>query len=163
MGFVAHRGLILKSTLVVLFLCLLAWRIAARQDDLPVSSITIESPGGAHTFVVEVASTPSQRERGLMNRYQMAQDHGMLFVFPAPRDVVMWMKNTKLPLDMVFIRSDRTILHVHENAEPEDLTLISSHGEVLYVLELNAGISRRLGIGVDEAVSGPALNFDAQQ
>ncbi len=120
--------------------------------------LTIERAGGeAHTFTVELALDDAQREQGLMLRQEMAPDSGMLFDFGNPRDVSMWMRNTLLPLDMLFIGDDGTITHIHENAKPQSDAIISSRGPVKYVLELNGGRSKALGIKPGDTARSPQI------
>ena len=97
-------------------------------------------------FRVELARTEPQRERGLMNRKEMAPDAGMLFLFERPSELVFWMKNTLIPLDMIFIGGDHHIVVIVENAEPETLTARRVYGLSQYVLEINGGLSAKLGI-----------------
>lgn len=92
---------------------------------------------------VEVARTPRVRERGLMFRREMADDAGMIFVFPVSEHQAFWMHNTYIPLDMMFIRSDRTVLGIVENATPETDTVREVPGDSQYVLEVVGGFSRR--------------------
>lgn len=109
-------------------------------------------------FSVELALTPSERELGLMNRTEMAPDHGMLFRFDDTRDVYMWMKNTVLPLDMVFINEDGVVAGVAHDAVPFSETIIASPGPVRYVLELNAGVAGANGIEVGDRVDHPLVS-----
>ena len=95
----------------------------------------------------EVAATPEARERGLMNRAALPAGRGMLFIYPAPRLVAFWMKNTLIPLDMIFVDDSGVIVRVHENAVPGDETPIPSGAPVRYVLEIGGGQARALGIG----------------
>ena len=113
-----------------------------------VGPIVVLEPLGADpvTVRVEVAETPAQRQRGLMYRKQLEPDAGMLFVFERPQHNVFWMHNTFLPLDMVFITQDWTVLGVVENATPQTDAPREVPGESLYVLEVNAGFSRQHGI-----------------
>ncbi|TCR04891.1 hypothetical protein EDF70_1021005 [Neorhizobium sp. JUb45] len=116
--------------------------------------LTIETVGGkSHQFSVELALDDAQRQQGLMLRREMAPDSGMLFDFIEPRDVSMWMHNTLLPLDMLFIDGGGTITHIHENAEPQSDAIISSRGPVKFVLELNGGRTRALGIKIGDKVT----------
>ena len=108
--------------------------------------LVIETASGAHRLTVEVAETPEQRERGLMYRETMAADAGMIFDYHEDKQIAMWMKNTILPLDMVFISADGTVFDVVKGAVPHSLDLIPSGGKVRAVLELNAGIVDALGI-----------------
>jgi uncharacterized protein len=117
--------------------------------------LTIVSQGGRHAFKVEVARTPQDREQGLMYRQSMPADQGMLFDFARVEPVSMWMRNTYIPLDMLFIRPDGSIARVAENAEPLSLRGIPSGEPVLAVLELNGGTARRLGIKAGDRAEHP--------
>ncbi|MBL8602892.1 MAG: DUF192 domain-containing protein [Myxococcales bacterium] len=101
---------------------------------------------------VEVARTDAVRQRGLMFRREMAEDRGMIFVFPRAQNQVFWMHNTYIPLDMIFIREDQTILGIVENATPETDTGRSVPGDSLYVLEVNGGWSRRHHVAAGDRV-----------
>lgn len=114
-------------------------------DPTKVLSI-IAQDGRRHDFKIELAITPKQQEYGLMNRTQMDKNAGMLFLFSDVADRSFWMKNTLIPLDMLFIEKDGTIHHIHENAIPNDLASVPSNGPVTAVLELNGGVARNLGI-----------------
>jgi len=111
-----------------------------------LESVTILTKAGRQTFTAEIATTPAQRERGLMFRTRLAERHGMLFDFGQEQEVRMWMKNTLIPLDMVFIGADGRIHRIEQNARPGSLDLISSKGPVRSVLELKAGTARKYGI-----------------
>jgi uncharacterized membrane protein (UPF0127 family) len=124
---------------------------------LPTQPLKIETKAGAHEFVVEVARTPEEQGTGLMYRREMAANAGMLFVYPAGSRVTMWMKNTLIPLDMVFIGPDGQITHIVERTVPLSNELIGSNGPVRAVLELNAGTASRLGIKVGDRVRHPAF------
>jgi uncharacterized protein len=108
--------------------------------------------GQRHAFQVEVARNDADRAQGLMFRRTMAPDHGMLFDFGRVEPVAMWMQNTYLPLDMLFIRSDGTIARVAANTEPLSTRTIPSGEPVLAVLELNGGTAARLGIKAGDRV-----------
>lgn len=114
--------------------------------------------GGSARFSVEVADDPAERARGLMYRDKLAAGRGMLFVYEAPQPVAFWMKNTRIPLDMLFIGADGTILNVHENAVPFDETAIPGGDQVQFVLEINGGLSRRLGLGPGAVLRHPAVD-----
>lgn len=115
-------------------------------------TLRIETSSGSHEFTVQLAKTPEQRGQGLMFRTEMPVDHGMLFDFAPPRVAMMWMRNTYLPLDMLFIRSDGTISSIAEHTEPLSDTVIRSKEPVAGVLELNAGTTRLLGIEAGDKV-----------
>lgn len=113
---------------------------------------TIQTQRGPVHVQLEVARTPAVRERGLMFRRDMADDHGMIFVFPRPEHQVFWMHNTLIPLDMIFIRADRTILGIVKNATPETDDPREVPGESMYVLEVNGGWCDRHGVADGQRV-----------
>ncbi len=121
------------------------------------SALSIQTASGPQKFTVELALDDRQHEQGLMYRQAMAADAGMLFVYPQELTVRMWMKNTILPLDMVFIKADGTIGAIRERAVPQSLEIIPSGGPIKYVLELNGGTTARLGIKVGDKIDGEAL------
>ena len=123
----------------------------------PTASLTFHTKAGARTFTVERALNEQARERGLMFRREMADDHGMIFDFEGERSVDMWMHNTYIPLDMVFIGADRAVKRVARNTTPLSDKIISSGGPALYVVELNGGEAGRAGIEPGNIVSGAAL------
>jgi uncharacterized membrane protein (UPF0127 family) len=124
-------------------------------------SLAIVTSAGRHEFNVELASTPEQRGQGLMYRREMARDAGMLFDFgPRYGRASMWMKNTFIPLDMMFIKADGEIESVAERTTPHSLEAVSSRGYVRYVLELNGGTAARLGIGPGDRVELPGKSAE---
>jgi uncharacterized protein len=124
------------------------------QPELPKEKLVITTHDGAqHVFMVEIAMTPMQQITGLMFRTSVPPDGGMLFDWGTQRESQMWMKNTLVPLDMVFINSDGTIRSIAENTVPESLAVIDSHGPVLATLELAGGTTATLGIRVGDKVS----------
>ena len=120
-------------------------------------ALTIGTAKGPRTFQVERAVAPAERARGLMFRRAMLQTEGLLFDFGEDQPVSMWMKNTYIPLDMIFVGSDRRVKHVAERTTPLSERTIESPVPVRYVLEVNAGVSDALGIEPGQALSGPAL------
>lgn len=118
--------------------------------------LAIVTATGRHEFSVELALTTAQHQQGLMFRREMAPDAGMLFDFGShPRRASMWMKNTYIPLDMLFIRADGEIESIAERTTPHSLEVISSRGMVRYVLEVNGGTAARLGISPGDRVELP--------
>lgn len=138
----------LASLIVVIGFCPEASAQARPTEPL---SITVSS-GESHVFQVELARTFEEKARGLMYRDSLAPDAGMLFVHANELPQSMWMKNTLIPLDMLFIRRDGRIAHIHERAVPGSLGTISSRGRVLAVLELRGGTVARLGIKTGDRV-----------
>jgi hypothetical protein len=114
--------------------------------------VIVTKDGKRHTFQVEMAMTSEQQRVGLMFRTSVPPDGGMLFDWGTPRDVPMWMENTLVPLDMVFINADGTIRAIAENTVPESLANIPSHGPVRATLELAGGTTARLNIVVGDKV-----------
>ena len=110
------------------------------------STLSIDTPQGLQRFSVELAVTPEQQEQGLMFRQSLAADAGMLFDFGQTKPVSFWMKNTLIPLDMLFIAADGRIADIHERAVPLSETAIEGKVPVRAVLELNGGTVSRLGI-----------------
>ena len=155
------RSRVLSFT-TVLFIPLLAalvlWSppgLAEPRDlpqQLPLTPLVIESADGRHRFEVMVAQNRKQRLKGLMFRRQMEADHGMLFDYGRPHKIAMWMKNTFLPLDMIFIRADGTIANIAANNQPHSLTSVPSDGPVAASLEVMAGTTGRLGIKAGDVV-----------
>jgi uncharacterized membrane protein (UPF0127 family) len=96
--------------------------------------------------------SPKEQEVGLMNREVMADDHGMIFVYAVPSRPYFWMKNTLIPLDMIFINFDGVITHIHKNAKPHDLTPIDSGSSVRAALEINAGLVDKYGIKLGDKI-----------
>lgn len=116
--------------------------------------------GSTGRFTVELARTSEERARGLMFRETMPRSSGMLFVYDAPQRAAFWMKNTLIPLDMVFIDPTGTVTRLHEMAKPQDTTLIDGGEGVQYVLEINGGLGAPLGLEPGTVVRHPAIDPD---
>jgi len=125
---------------------------AEAQTLSKIEPLTIATEGDAVMFTVEIADTEELRARGLMFRQRLPEGKGMLFDFGSPRPVSMWMKNTYIPLDMLFIRPDGSIAYIAENTVPKSLDAIGVSEPVLGVLELAAGTSRKNGIRAGDIV-----------
>ncbi len=128
-----------------------------RAGAAELSRLTIDSGRGAQTFNVELATTPDQMQVGLMFRQNLAPDVGMLFVYPSEQQVAFWMKNTVIPLDMLFIAGDGKIRRIVERTIPLSTAVIPSVDEVRAVLEVNGGTAARLGIKPGDVVHAAAL------
>jgi len=115
---------------------------AQAQPQLPTQTLTI----GVHQVIAEIASTPEQRERGLMHRFTMPAGQGMLFVFPQPQPLAFWMKNTPSPLSIAFIDSNGMILNIEDMAANDDKNFHRSRGNALYALEVRQGWFMEQGI-----------------
>ena len=119
--------------------------------------LVIHAGGSAYKFEVEVVSTPADRERGLMFRKSMASNAGMLFLYPDEGPVSFWMKNTLIPLDMLFLKADGSIAHIAHSAVPLDETPIDSGAPVKAVLEVNGGTANALGIKEGDRIESATL------
>ncbi|MBK5945005.1 hypothetical protein CCR83_00725 [Rhodobacter veldkampii DSM 11550] len=126
------------------------------QDDLAL----IRAGERQVRLAVEVADDPAERAQGLMGRESLPKGAGMLFIYDRAQPVAFWMKNTPLPLDMIFFDAAGRVVRVHENARPFDETPILGGDAVLMVLEINGGMARRLGIGPGAELAHPQLSQD---
>ena len=153
------KSLISKSLLgfAAVFALIAYFAFQANASD----DLRIMTAKGAVPITVEIANTDETRRTGLMFREEMAADHGMLFVFDETRMVSMWMENTLIPLDMLFIGEDGTIRTIGRNTKPLSRDIVSSKEPVRYVLELNGGAAARLGIEVGDRVEHEAINGQA--
>jgi uncharacterized protein len=133
------------------FAYLLAAPLAATAAGLPTRTLTI----AGNALTVEVASTPETRETGLMNRFSLQQDHGMLFVFEAPQPLAFWMKDTYVPLSIAFVDRTGHIVNI-EDMRPKDESTHWSKGPALYAIEMRQGWFAAKGIGAGDVVSGLA-------
>ena len=142
-------------TIAVAWLMLAA---AVRAEGCRPDQVEIRtSSGGIARFSIEVAATGAEREKGLMFRESMATAAGMLFVYDHPQRARFWMKNTLIPLDMVFADPAGLVTVVHSNAVPGDLTGIDGGPGVRFVLEINGGLAARMGIGAGSVLRHPAV------
>lgn len=129
---------------------------AARAANIQTLEIVTKS--GVHVFSVEVATTEEEKQTGLMYRKELADGKGMLFDFSPEQQVSMWMKNTFISLDMIFIRADGRILRIAENTEPQSTRIIASGGLAKGVLEVIAGTAKKYGIEPGDRVAHPLFN-----
>ena len=115
--------------------------------------LTITSGKRVHRFTVEIARTHEEQGYGLMNRSELAPDRGMIFPYDPPRNVAFWMKNTLIPLDMIFVRADGSIANIAANTVPLSLESVPSDGPVKAVLEIAGGRAAELGIKAGDKVA----------
>jgi uncharacterized membrane protein (UPF0127 family) len=152
----------------LIFVLGLFWALAAPANDNPDarrldslferSTLTIATPDARlHPFKIWIADNDQRRSLGLMFVEKLDDDAGMLFVYPQPQPISMWMKNTLLSLDMLFVTPDGRIANVIENTVPKSLKTLDSQGSVLGVIELKAGTAKRLHIAAGARVNHPAF------
>jgi uncharacterized membrane protein (UPF0127 family) len=123
-----------------------------------IQPLEIVTKTGVHVFSVEIATTEEEKTTGLMYRKELADGKGMLFDFSPEQEVSMWMKNTYIPLDMIFIRADGRILRIAENTEPLSTKIIPSRGLAKGVLEVIGGTAQKYGIAPGDRVAHPLFN-----
>lgn len=137
----------LTRAAIAFALSLVAALAVAQIVGFSTSELTIETRAGAsHRFKVELALTPEQQRQGLMFRPAIAPDEGMLFVYPVDQPLAMWMRNTLVSLDILFLKADGTIINIHPRATPHSTATLPSDGPARGALELAAGTAERLSI-----------------
>jgi len=120
--------------------------------------VDLRGDWGKAQFTVELADDPAERAQGLMFRDHMASGAGMLFIYEAPHRARFWMKNTLIPLDMIFVDAAGRVTHIHENARPQDETAIDGGDGVLGVLEINGGLAGAMGLTVGSELRHPRFD-----
>jgi uncharacterized membrane protein (UPF0127 family) len=148
--------MMLRRLLIVISL-LLSPLTASALENFATSELTVVTAGGPQKFTIELALSDAQMEQGLMFRRNLAPDAGMLFDFKRPTLVTMWMKNTFIPLDMLFLDGNGRILDIHQRAVPQSLDMISAKAPARYVIELNGGTAERLGIEPGDRAISPYI------
>jgi uncharacterized membrane protein (UPF0127 family) len=143
---IQHRDYHLPFHSILIVGLLIAGILSANALEQKTAQLVVETTAGKHILSVEIADTDATRAKGLMHRTSMAEDHGMLFWFANPRPVTMWMKDTPLPLDMVFILPNGKVHRIAAHTKPHSLDYIHAGAEVSGVLELNAGAASRLDL-----------------
>jgi uncharacterized protein len=147
-----------RTILILVVLLAAAVPLGAAEPQLQqfaTARLTIVSADGRHDFTVELAETPAQQEQGLMFRQSLAPDAGMLFDFKQPTVATMWMRNTLIPLDMLFVDQHGRIVNIAQRAVPESDATIAAAAPVRAVIELNGGTAERLGIEPGDRVLYP--------
>lgn len=138
-----------------LLLCLAP--VAVLAGGCRTDTAYLKGDWGQARFSIELADDAQERARGLMFRDSMARSAGMLFVYPRPHSVAFWMRNTLIPLDILFMDASGTVVHIHENAIPGDETPIPGGPDVQYVLEINGGVARQLRLTPGSVLRHPAI------
>jgi len=131
--------------------------IAGAKAEAQLQPLEFVTSSGRHEFRVELADTPAERAKGLMYRKQMPADQGMLFVFQVESPIMMWMKNTYIPLDMVFVSRHGMVTAIATDAVPMSEATISSDGPAYAVIELNAGTVAKIGLKPGDEVRHPSF------
>ncbi len=133
-----------------------SFAVSAQEEPMRVpldaQALKIQTASGEKSFGLEIADTDQKRSAGLMYRKDFPADRAMIFVFGEERPVMMWMANTPLPLDMLFVRNDGSIARVAENTVPFSKDIVASGEPVAFVIEVNAGIAAKLGIKAGDTV-----------
>jgi uncharacterized membrane protein (UPF0127 family) len=132
-----------------------AWLGAPGKAGPAFERLEIVTANGTHAFKTEVARTPAERAKGLMYRHDLPRDRAMLFDFGVEQKVMMWMKNTYVPLDMIFVSRDGRVVSIFYDAKPMSEAIISSEQPAYAAIEVRAGVARRIGVAVGDAVRHP--------
>jgi uncharacterized protein len=132
----------------------------AQAKDCAPDLLNIRGPWGTAQFAVEIADTEAERARGLMFRESLGSSEGMLFVYDKPHSPSFWMKNTLIPLDMLFITPEGAVQSVKDRAQPGDLTPVNGGDGVIAVLEIKGGMSMLLGIPPGDEIRSPFFDQD---
>lgn len=149
---------LMSRAVVAALLCFgLASKTEVHAEALEKQPLTFVAPTGKHRVIVEVADTDAERSTGLMFRRSLGDDEGMIFVYPRDEPISMWMKNTYISLDMIFVRGDGTIHRIAADTEPFSEQTISSGDKVRAVIEMKAGSAKRLGLKPGDKVEYPAF------
>ena len=135
--------------------------VAGAQEACREDRLELRGDWGRASFHVEVAQTPEDRAQGLMFREALPRGEGMLFAYDEPATVSFWMRNTLIPLDMLFMSAEGVVTRIHENAVPGDETPIPGGDDVQFVLEIVGGLSETLGLAEGSQARHPAIGPDA--
>jgi len=150
-----HRMMLRKIAIAALSFALVLTSARVPAGAASIQNLEIVTKSGVHTFSVELAANDEERQRGLMNRKELAEGRGMLFDFKTEQPVEFWMHNTYISLDIIFISGDGRIIRIAESTEPLSDRLIPSGGAVRGVLEVIAGTTKKLGIARGDRVAHP--------
>lgn len=147
-----------RSLLASVMLFAFLGQAAVGEEACSQDRLDVRTKNGDLTFSVEIADDDAERAQGLMFREELGKDAGMLFVYPRPRLVSFWMKNTLIPLDIIFVDRKGRVRQIHANAQPGDLNPKTSGPNILAVLEINGGFARMLGIAPGSVLRHPAFD-----
>jgi uncharacterized membrane protein (UPF0127 family) len=148
----------LMTSLVAAFAVLVTFCVNPAAQAASFQPLEIATKSGVQVFSVEMATTEEEKQTGLMHRKELPDGKGMLFDFSPEQQISMWMKNTYISLDMIFIRADGRILRIAENTEPLSTRIISSGGLAKGVLEVIAGTAQKYGIQPGDRVAHPLFS-----
>jgi len=146
---------ILPAFIALLFLAACAPSSNGAEGSADWFHVDVVTASGTHGFTVEIADTPEEQRRGLMFRREMAEDAGMLFLYEEEEPQSYWMRNTYIPLDIIYINAEGRIVSIQRDANPLDDTSLPSYAPAIAVLEINGGLSDRLGIRDGDEVIHP--------
>lgn len=152
---IAERRAVARWAAALVFLGLLSvmpTRVSAQQSGFRHDKLTLETATGRYELAIEVAESAQQKALGLMYRTKLPDNYGMLFPYGQPQEITMWMRNTYIPLDMVFITAAGTVHRIEVKAEPLNERVIASKGAVVAVLELPGGAAERYGLKAGDKV-----------
>jgi len=136
----------LRAAPLLVVLALLAAGLMQSAQAMRHETLKLITARGTHVIDVEVTETPAEKAQGLMFRTRLADSAGMLFFYETPQEITMWMRNTYIPLDMVFIRADGVVHRIEARTEPLSENIVASRGDVTACLELAGGAAERLGL-----------------
>ena len=136
----------LRAAPLLVVLALLAAGLMQSAQAMRQETLKLITARGTHVIDVEVTETPAEKAQGLMFRTRLADSAGMLFFYETPQEITMWMRNTYIPLDMVFIRADGVVHRIEARTEPLSEKIVASRGDVTACLELAGGAAERLGL-----------------
>jgi uncharacterized membrane protein (UPF0127 family) len=148
------------AKLVFVFILLLASMTGIATAQCRNSIVEIKSANAHIRLNVEIADSAEKRAIGLMHRENLPYNSGMWFIYETPRTVAFWMRNTLIPLDMIFVDELGKVQKIHKNARPMDETPIPGGDNIQFVLEVNAGLSERYGLGAGDYIRHPSIKQD---
>jgi len=146
-----------RAVFAALFFAFLGFGTVSSTLALEKQPLTFVTAGGRHQFTVEVAATQREQSQGLMFRQSIGENEGMIFIYPSDQEIAMWMKNTYISLDMIFVQRDGSVLRSERRTEPFSERVIQSGGKARAVIEVSAGTADRLGLKQGDKVEHSAF------